>query len=42
MKLAIKTLVVLIVMQIFAFFVLGVNVVYLPTYLQQQDTFKFS
>ncbi len=37
--LSIKTLVVLIVMQIFAFFVLGVNVVFLPTYLQQLDTF---
>lgn len=37
--LQIKTLVVLIVMQIFAFFVLGVNVVFLPTYLQQTDTF---
>ncbi|HJT54975.1 MAG TPA: MFS transporter [Ktedonobacteraceae bacterium] len=37
--LTIKTLVVLIVMQIFAFFVLGVNVVFLPTYLQQKDTF---
>ncbi len=40
--LRIKTLVVLIVMQIFAFFVLGVNLVYLPTYLQQKDTFGFS
>jgi MFS transporter, Spinster family, sphingosine-1-phosphate transporter len=38
----IKTLVVLIVMQIFAFFVLGVNVVFLPTYLQQTDTFGLS
>jgi MFS transporter, Spinster family, sphingosine-1-phosphate transporter len=37
--LRIKTLVVLIVMQIFAFFVLGVNVVFLPTYLQQLDIF---
>jgi MFS family permease len=37
--LRIKTLVVLIVMQIFAFFVLTVNVVFLPTYLQQKDTF---
>lgn len=37
--LRIKTLVVLIVMQVFAFFVLGVNVVFLPTYLQQKDTF---
>src|SRR5215467_3765043 len=40
--LQIKTLVVLIVMQIFAFFVLGVNVVFLPTYLQQTDTFGLS
>src|SRR5436309_8510643 len=40
--LRIKTLVVLIVMQIFAFFVLGVNVVFLPTYLQQKDTFGFT
>jgi MFS family permease len=40
--LQIKTLVVLIVMQIFAFFVLGVNVVFLPTYLQQVDTFGLS
>lgn len=39
MLLRIKTLVVLIIMQIFAFFVLGVNVVYLPTYLQQKDIF---
>ncbi len=37
--LRIKTLVVLIVMQIFAFFVLTVNTVFLPTYLQQKDTF---
>ncbi len=37
--LRIKTLVVLIVMQIFAFFVLGVNVIFLPTYLQQKDIF---
>ncbi len=40
--LKIKTLVVLIAMQIFAFFVLGVNVVFLPTYLQQKDTFGLS
>ncbi len=40
--LRIKTLVVLIVMQIFAFFVLGVNVVFLPTYLQQKDIFGFT
>ena len=38
----IKTMIVLIVMQVFAFFVLGVNVVFLPTYLQQKDTFGFS
>ncbi len=37
--LQIKTLVVLILMQIFAFFVLTVNLVFLPTYLQQKDTF---
>ncbi len=40
--LKIRTLVVLIVMQIFAFFVLTVNVVFLPTYLQQKDTFGLS
>ncbi len=40
--LRIKTLVVLIIMQIFAFFVLGVNVVFLPTYLQQLDIFGLS
>ncbi len=40
--LRIKTLVVLIVMQIFAFFVLTVNVVFLPTYLQQKDTFSLT
>ena len=40
--LRIKTLVVLIVIQIFAFFVLTVNVVFLPTYLQQKDTFGFT
>jgi MFS transporter, Spinster family, sphingosine-1-phosphate transporter len=38
----IKTLVVLILMQIFAYFVLGVNVVFLPTYLQQVDIFGLS
>jgi MFS family permease len=38
----IKTLVVLIVMQVFAFFVLGVNVTFLPIYLQQKDTLNFS
>ena len=38
----IKTVIVLIVMQVFAFFVLGVNVTFLPTYLQQKDTFGFS
>lgn len=37
--LRIKTLLVLIVMQIFAFFVLGVNGVFLPTFLQQQDLY---
>ena len=37
--LRIRTLVVLILMQIFAFFVLTVNVVFLPTYMQQKDTF---
>jgi MFS family permease len=42
MLLRIKTLVVLIIMQIFAFFVLGVNVVFLPTYLQQGDIFGLS
>src|SRR5436190_10453107 len=42
MLLRIKTLVVLIIMQIFAFFVLGVNVVFLPTYLQQLDIFGLS
>lgn len=40
--LRIKTIAVLILMQIFAFFVLGANVVYLPTYLQQKDTFGLS
>jgi sugar phosphate permease len=38
----IKTLVVLIVMQAFAYFVLGVNITFLPTYLQQKDTFALS
>ena len=42
MLLRIKTLVVLIIIQIFAFFVLGVNVVFLPTYLQQLDIFGLS
>jgi MFS family permease len=42
MLLRIKTLVVLIIMQVFAFFVLGVNVVFLPTYLQQLDIFGLS
>jgi MFS family permease len=42
MLLRVKTLVVLIIMQIFAFFVLGVNVVFLPTYLQQKDIFGLS
>lgn len=40
--LRIKTLVVLILMQIFAFFVLGVNVTFLPIFLQQKDTFGMS
>jgi MFS transporter, Spinster family, sphingosine-1-phosphate transporter len=40
--LRIKTLLVLMVIQIFAFFVLGVNVTYLPIYLQQGDTFHMS
>jgi MFS transporter, Spinster family, sphingosine-1-phosphate transporter len=40
--LSIKTLLVLMVMQIFAFFVLAVNVTYLPIYLQQVDTFHLS
>jgi MFS family permease len=40
--LRIKTLAVLIVMQIFAYFVLGVNTAFLPTYLQQKDTFGLS
>ena len=40
--LRIKTLVVLIGMQVFAFFVLGANVVYLPTFLQQRDTYNLS
>ncbi len=39
--LRIRTLVVLILMQVFAFFVLGVNINFLPTYLQQNDTFHF-
>jgi MFS family permease len=40
--LRIKTLLVLIIIQIFAYFVLGVNVTYLPIYLQQVDTFNLS
>ncbi len=40
--LRIKTMAVLIVMQIFAYFVLGVNTAFLPTYLQQKDTFGLS
>lgn len=40
--LRIKTLVVLIVMQIFAFFVLSVATTFLPTYLQQKDLFGLS
>ena len=38
----IKTLVVLIIMQIFAFFSQGAAVTYLPTYLQQKDTLHLS
>src|SRR2546421_5801521 len=38
----IRTLVVLIVMQTFAFFSLGAAVVYLPIYLQQKDTLGLS
>jgi len=40
--LRIKTLVVLIVMQIFAFFSQGAAVTFLPTYLQQRDTLGLS
>ncbi|QBD81359.1 MFS transporter [Ktedonosporobacter rubrisoli] len=40
--LRIKTLVVLIIMQVFAYFVLGVSTTFLPTYLQQKDTFHLS
>ncbi|GHO94155.1 MFS transporter [Reticulibacter mediterranei] len=40
--LRIRSLFVLIVMQVFAFFVLGVNTTFLPTYLQQKDTFGLS
>ncbi len=40
--LRIKTLVVLIIMQIFAYFVLSVALVFLPTYLQQRDIFGLS
>ena len=40
--LRIKTLVALIAMQIFAFFVLSVSTSFLPTYLQQKDTFGFN
>jgi len=40
--LRVKTLVVLIIMQIFAYFVLGVNTVYLPTFLQQKDIYGLS
>jgi MFS family permease len=38
--LRIRTLLVLSAIQIFAFFVQSVNVVFLPTYLQQRDTFN--
>lgn len=37
--LRIKTLAVLIVMQVFAYFVLGVNLIFLSIYLQQKNTF---
>jgi MFS family permease len=40
--LRIKTLVVLIVMQVFAFFVLGVTIVFLPIFLQQKDLYGLS
>lgn len=40
--LRIKTLVVLIIMQIFAFFVLSVATVFLPTFLQQKDLYGLS
>ncbi len=40
--LRIKTLVVLIVMQIFAYFVLSVATTFLPTYLQQKDLYGLS
>jgi MFS family permease len=38
----VKTLFVLIFMQIFAYFVIGVNTTFLPIYLQQKDTFGLS
>ena len=40
--LRIKSLVVLIIMQIFAYFSLGAALLFLPTYLQQKDTFGLS
>ena len=40
--LRIKSLLVLIIMQIFAFFSLGAASLFLPTYLQQKDTFGLS
>lgn len=40
--LRIRTLLVLVAMQIFAYFVEGVNITFLPTYLQQKDTFGFT
>src|SRR5260370_38975052 len=40
--LRVKTLVVLIIIQVFAYFVLGVNTVYLPTFLQQKDIYGLS
>lgn len=38
----IKTLIVLTIMQAFAFFVMGVTVVFLPTFLQQKDLYGLS
>lgn len=40
--LRIRSLIVLTVMQIFAYFVIYVNLTFLPTYLQQKDTFGLS
>jgi MFS family permease len=38
----VRTMVVLIVMQVFAYFVTGVSTTFLPTYMQQKDTFGLS